>query len=119
MYTIQVGGKVPDLLDAYASGNLNLVWDTMKQYVFGGNDKFYAGLTSRRVAEYLLFTAETPKEIEEAYRNTYESVNAKHRADFYTEEDLRNIRNKIVAGDSKGLCAIDDIIKDICGQERG
>jgi len=101
--------KYGELLNAYQNGDGKAMWDNMKGYVFG-NNKFYAGLTSRRVAEYLLFTASTKEEIETAYCNTYERINENHREKLYTEEDLKEIKRRIKPEDTEGLYAINQIL---------
>ena len=74
------------------------MWDSVKKIVFG-NNKFYSALTTRRVAEFLLFTANTPEEIERAYGNTLASINKDYRDDFYNLEELEDIKRRIRPGD--------------------
>ena len=98
------------MLEFYMVGDNQGMWDNMKKYVFGGN-KFYAGLPTRRVAEYLLFTAKTPEEIQEAYCNNYESINENHRHNFYKLEDLQDIKSRIWRSDTDGKHAINKMIE--------
>ena len=108
-------------VQAYAEGGEEKLLEAMKTIVFSLNGRFYGGLPKRRVAEYLLFIAKTPEEINNAYENTHESIEEKYLYEFYTREDWAEIQKEINKNGGAGQDALNTILAKIpaeIGMER-
>jgi|GEM_PF-3191005 len=84
-------------LTEYKNGNEEGMWENIRDFVLANESTtFLEGLSIRRIAEHLLFIAETEEEIIRAYKICKEEIAREYVSKYYTIEDVERYGSKAI-----------------------